>query len=264
MLESISSCVVHDQTLDGVSIAMKHTTVCNTSSVRDTKWKREARREIDVVKQSDIIINGSCRRTEHFDEIVCRVNIQTPSASDEETPHDCCQHSDCVDMRDDFEMCSHSQKRGGSQSSKKRQTHDRGWNYGNTPSFRKNPCDAPSHTHTFLSMHPHPFLGQHKNTNTVTMIIEVSNVHATLKSFHGALKPLHGSQQRTTTAKETPALTCGVLHTKSSFKHSKQTGASGIDESVDHVHFECRFVKPTWAVLCTSHPMQFKCTDTTS
>ena len=75
------------------------------------------------------------------------------------------------------------------------------------------------------------------------MIFEVSNVHATLKSFHGALKPLHGPQQRTQIVASVSkvawmkvrqchltklATMYGVLHTKSSSKCSKQKGASAV------------------------------------
>ena len=75
------------------------------------------------------------------------------------------------------------------------------------------------------------------------MFFEVPHVHATLKSFHGALKPLHGPQQRTQIVASVSkvawmkvrqchltklATMYGVLNTKSSSKCSKQKGASAV------------------------------------
>ena len=86
---------------------------------------------------------------------------------------------------------------------------------------------------------------------------------------HVALKPLHGSQQRTQIVASVSKVawmrvtrmpshqTCNhawrVAHQIS--LHSQQTDRCkcGMRITVDHVHFECRFVKPLWVIFAQAN-----------
>ena len=89
------------------------------------------------------------------------------------------------------------------------------------------------------------------------------------RDVHGALKPLHGSQRRTQIvasvskvawmrvtrmpSHQTRNHAWRVAHQIS--LHSQQTDRCkcGGRITVDHVHFECRFVKPLWAIFAQAN-----------
>ena len=56
----------------------------------------------------------------------------------------------------------------------------------------------------------------------------------------------------------------GVLHTKS--LSEQQTDMCKCDRrmTVDHVHFECRFVKPLWSIIAQANRLTVNGIDTTN
>ena len=73
MLVPFIVCVVHFETLDGVAIALKHTTECHTCAIGEsTQWKGEiGRRKVKVSSHFNVCLQSvACCMLEEADEVI--------------------------------------------------------------------------------------------------------------------------------------------------------------------------------------------------
>ena len=73
MLVPLVVCVVHFETLDGVTIALKHTTECHTCAIGEsTQWKGEiGRRKVKVSSHFNVCLQSVvCCMLEEADEVI--------------------------------------------------------------------------------------------------------------------------------------------------------------------------------------------------